>query len=53
MTVQSSLVRDNIELAIENGRRLAELSAGVAENGAGPMNEQRLVKGIERRRRAA
>ena len=53
VAVQSSLIRDNLELAMQNGRRLTELSVGVAEKVAGPMNEQRSVKGIRTRRRAA
>jgi hypothetical protein len=53
VAVQSSLIRDNFDLAIENGRRLTALSVGVAEKAAGPMNEQRSVKGVGRRRRAA
>jgi hypothetical protein len=52
VAVQTSLIRDNLELAMENGRRLAELSAGVA--GKAPrVNEQRSEKSAERRRRAA
>jgi hypothetical protein len=53
VAVQSSLVRDNLELTLDNGRRLAELSAGVAGKAARPIHEQRPVRNGERRRRAA
>jgi hypothetical protein len=34
LEVQSSLFRDNLELTLTNGRRIAELSARVAETAA-------------------
>jgi hypothetical protein len=52
VAVQSSLIRDNLELTMENGRRLAELSVGVA-NKAGRRNGQQSMKGVERSKRAA
>ena len=52
VAVQTSLIRDNLELAMENGRRLAELSAGVAGKPA-RVNGQRSETTAEGRRRAA
>jgi len=45
VAVQSSLIRDNIELTIDSGRRFAELAARA--------NESRSENGVERRARAA
>lgn len=49
---QSSLMRENLELTIENSRRLAKLSVDVADEAARSINEQS-GKSVERRSRAA
>jgi hypothetical protein len=52
VAVQSSLIRENLELAMENGRRLAELSASVTEKAA-RVNAQRSQRRAASRRRPA
>lgn len=52
VAAQGSLIRDNLELTMENSRRLAELSVRVRGMPA-RANEQRSEKSVERGRRAA
>ncbi|MEF2554588.1 phasin family protein, partial [Aurantimonas sp. A2-1-M11] len=52
IATQSSLVRDNMELTIENSRRIAKLSVGVADK-AGRSFEEQTSKNSERSKRAA
>jgi hypothetical protein len=50
VAVQSSLIRDNFDLAVENSRRLAEMSRAVATNTT-QTNDQHSAKSPDRRRR--
>ena len=50
VAVQSSLIRDNFDLAVKNSRRFAEMSVAVANN-ATQTNDQHSAKGTDRRRR--
>lgn len=51
VALQSALVRENLEMTIENSRRLAELSVGITDKAARSTSEP--GKGAERRKRAA
>jgi hypothetical protein len=53
VAVQSSVVRDNFELTIQNSRRIAELSVGMSNSATAPTIEKKSRTGAERRRRAA
>jgi hypothetical protein len=53
VAVQSSLVRDNFELTLQNSRRIAELSVGVVDAATAPTIGEKPGTGAGRRRRAA